>query len=120
MKSTLNRIAVALVITSLATVMVLGKTRKEKVSFASNIKVNGTLVNKGVYDLKFDEKSEELSIIKGDKVIARATTSVRKRDSKARRFELRSAKSGDETELVSVTFDGMDHDLLINNSQASR
>ncbi len=120
MKSILNRIAVALVITSLASVMVLGKARKEKVTFDRNIKVNGTLVNKGVYDLKFDEKTEELSIMKGSKVIARAKTTGRKRDGKARRFELRSASSGDETELTSVTFDGMDHDLLINNSQASR
>ena len=120
MKSILNRIAVALVITSLASVMVLGKARKEKVTFDSNIKVNGTLVNKGVYDLKFDEKTEELSIMKGSKVIARTTTTVGKRDGKAARFELRSSRNGDETELTSVTFAGMDHNLLINNSPASR
>jgi hypothetical protein len=120
MKSILNRLAVAFVIASLTAVMVLGKSRKETVTFESNIKVNGTLVNKGVYDVKFDDKTQELSITKGSKVIARTVTTVGKRDGKARRLELRSTGSGDQKELISVTFGGMDHDLLINNSQASR
>lgn len=120
MKSILNRLAVALVISSLAAVMVLGKSRKETVTFESNIKVNGTLVNKGVYDVKFDDKTQELSIMKGSTVIARATTTVGKRDRKARTFEVRSIGSGDEKELNAVAFGGMDHNLLVNTSQASR
>jgi hypothetical protein len=120
MKSILSRIAIALVITSLTTGMALGLGRKESVTFDTNIKVNGTPVSKGVYDLKYDEKTEELSIVKGKKVIAKVTTTAGKRDGKARRLELRSTGTGDDKELISVTFGGMDHDLIINNSQASR
>jgi hypothetical protein len=120
MKSILNRIAMALLITSLASVAAFAKTNKEKVKLDTNIKVNGTLVNKGVYDLKFDDKTGELSIVKDNKVIARATASAEKRERKARQFALRSAGTGADTQLISVTFAGADHDLVINGTQASR
>jgi len=120
MKSFLNRIAMVLLITSLASVTVFPKTKKATVSFPMNIKVNGTAVSKGVYDLKFDDKTGELTIVKNNKVIARATASVEKRDSKARQFVLRSTGRGDDTQLTGVTFSGADHDLIISGSQASR
>jgi len=120
MKTFINRIAMALLITSLASIAVFAKTTKATVSFPENIKVNGTPVSKGMYDLKFDDKTGELTIGKGGKVIARATVAVGKRDHKAQRFEYRSAGRGDDTQLTSVTFSGADHDLVISGSQASR
>jgi hypothetical protein len=120
MKYFLNRIGLALLITSLATVTVLAKTKKATVTFPTDIKVNGTAVSKGVYDLKFDDKTGELTIVKDNKVIARATASAEKREKKARQFALRSTGSGAEMQLTSVTFSGADHDLIISGSQASR
>ena len=120
MKSLLNRIAIALLVASLSSVIVFAKAMKERVTFPTNIKVNGTVVSKGVYDVKFDDKTGELSIVKDSKVIARATTSVGKRDKKAREFAFRSSGSGDDAQLISVTFAGADHDLVIGGSQASR
>jgi hypothetical protein len=120
MKSLLNRIAIAFLITSLAGISVFAKGKKETVSFPTNMKVNGTVVTKGVYDLKFDDKTGELSIVKDNKVIARATASVEKREAKARKFVLRSAGTGDDIQLTGVTFAGADHDLVISGSQASR
>ncbi len=120
MRSILNRIAMALLVASLAGGIVFGKSKKETVTFQSDIKVNGTVVNKGSYDIKFDEKTEELSIMKGGKVIAKASTTVAKRDRKARTLEVKSNRVGGETELISIAFGGMDHDLVLNNSQASR
>ena len=120
MKSFLNRIAMALLITSLATVTVFPKSKKATVSFPTNLKVNGTVVSKGVYDLKFDDKTGELTIAKDNKVIARATASLEKRESRARKFVLRSAGSGDDTQLTGITFSGADHDVVINSTQATR
>jgi hypothetical protein len=120
MKSFLNRIAIALLVTSLASVSVFAKAKKETVSFPTDIKVNGTLVNKGVYDVRFDDKTGELSIEKNKKVIARATASVEKRENKARTFVLRSSGSGDETLLTGITFAGADHDIVLSGTQASR
>ena len=120
MKSFLNQIAIGLLITSLAGVAAFAKTNKQKVTLDTAMKINGTVVNKGTYDLKFDDATGELSIIKGNKVLARATASAEKRDSKARRFALRSSGSGDELVLTGVTFEGADHDLKLGGTQASR
>ena len=119
MKTILNRITLALLITSLAGVAAFaGKT--EKVNFTTNIKVNGTLVKEGTYDLKFDQATNELSIVKDGKVIAKATTSTAKRERKARSLEVRTSGSGDETQLTSVAFPGSDENLVLSGSQASR
>lgn len=120
MKTLLNRIAFALLMTAVASVSVFPKIKKETVRFPTNIKVNGTLVHKGVYDLKFDDKTGELSIMKGSKVIARATTSAAKRDRKAQTLEIKSTGNGDEVQLIGIAFSGSDQNLVINGSQASR
>jgi hypothetical protein len=119
MKS-LNRIAIALLIASLASVAAFAKTSKKTVNLETAMKLNGTLLNKGVYELKFDDKTGELSMTKDNKVIARATASAEKRDKKARQFFLRSAGVGDELQLTGVTFAGADHDVIVSGTQASR
>ena len=120
MKTILNRIAFALLITSLASIVVFAKTNKKTVSFDTAMKLNGTVVTKGVYDVKFDDQTGELSILKDNKVIARATASAQKRERKARQFALRSAGAGDELQLTGVTFAGADHDVIVSATQASR
>ena len=120
MKTIFNRIALALLLTSLASLSVFAKGKKETVNFLTNIKVNGTLVKEGVYDLKIDEKTGELVVMKGSKVVARATTSTAKRDRKAQTLEIRTTGSGDETQLTSVAFTGSEENLIITGSQASR
>ena len=90
----INRIAVALLIASLASVAAFAKTKSEKVTFIDDIKVNGTLVKKGSYDLKFDDKTGEVTISKNGKVVARANSSMEQRSAKARRFELRYTGRG--------------------------
>ena len=120
MKSLLNRITLAFVIAALSSVVIFAKSKTEKITLADNIKVNGTVVKKGVYDLKFDEQTGELSIMKGGKVIAKASTTAAKREKKATRLELKSTGTGDQAELTSVSFSGMDHDIVIANSQATR
>jgi len=120
MKYFLSRIAIALLLTSLASVTALARVKKEKVTFPTNIKVNGTLVKRGVYDLKFDDKAGELTIVKDGKVIARANASVEKRQKQARQLITRSIGEGDDIQLTRVTFSGADHDVVISGSQASR
>lgn len=120
MKTILNRIAFALLITALASLTVFPKSKSDTVNFPTNVKVNGTLVKQGVYDLKFDDKTGELTIIKSGKVIARATTSTAKRDSKAKTLEFKTSGTGDDTQLTSVAFGGSDENLVLNGTAASR
>lgn len=118
MKSILNRIAIALLVTSLASIAVFAKTKTETIKFVTNIKVNGTLVNKGTYDLKFDDQTNEVTVVKNNKVIARAPVTVEKREQKARAFSF-TLSQGNDKELIGVTFFGADHNVVVRSSQAS-
>ena len=82
-----NRLVVALLLVTLASAAAFAKTRMEKISFTSDVKVNGTLVKSGTYSVAFDEPTGELSIRKDGKVIARTATRLEKRERKARGLE---------------------------------
>ena len=119
MKSVVNKVLVVLMVGALTSVVAFAKTQKQKVTFESDIKVNGTLVKKGSYDVKFDDQTGQLSIIKNGKVVAQAMTRTEQREKKASDFQLRSITNGNEVQLAGVTFGGSDKDVLIANNGAS-
>jgi hypothetical protein len=119
MKSIVNRMLVVLMVGALTGVVALAKVHKHKVTFDSDIKVNGTLVKKGTYDVKFNDETGQLSISKNGKTVAEAMARVEQRTKKASDFQLRSTTSGDETQLIGVTFGGSDKDIVISNSGAT-
>jgi hypothetical protein len=115
----INRMLVILMVGALTSVVALAKTHREKVTFENDIKVNGTLVKKGTYDVKFDDATGQLSFSKNGKVVAQAMTRTEQRAKKAGDFQVRSTTSGDETQLVGVTFGGSNKDILVSNNGAS-
>lgn len=119
MKSIVNKMLVVMMVGALTSVVALAKVHKQKVSFENDIKVNGTLVKKGTYEVKFDDETGQLSLSKQGKVVAEATARTEQRNKKAADFQVRSATSGDETQLVSITFSGSDKDLVITGGGAS-
>jgi hypothetical protein len=119
MKSMMNRMLVVLMVGALTSVVALAKVQKHRVTFDNDIKVNGTLVKKGTYDVKFDDQSGQLTIAKDGKVVAQAMAKLESRAKKANDFQLRSNGSGDDTHLTGVTFGGSDKDVVITNSGAT-
>ena len=119
MKSIVNRMLVVMVVGALTSVVAFAKVHKQRVNFDNDIKVNGTLVKKGSYDLKFDDETGQLSIVKNGKTIAQAMAKTEARQKKANDFQLRSSVNGDETQLIGVTFSGSDKDVMITNGGAS-
>ena len=119
MKSVISKMLAVLMVGALTSVVALAKTQKARATFDSDIKVNGTLVKKGSYDVKFDEETNQLSIIKNGKVVAEAATRLETRSKKANDFQIRSITNGDEVQLAGVTFGGSDKDVMIANSGAS-
>ena len=117
MKSIVNRMVVIMMVAALTSVVALAK--KQKVTFESDIKVNGTLVKKGTYDLKFNDETGQLSIMKGGKVIAEAMARVESRSKKANDFQMRSTLNGDQQQLTGITFGGSDKDVVISNGAGS-
>ena len=119
MKSIVNRMVVVLMVAALTSVVALAKVHKQKVTFESDIKVNGTLVKKGTYDVKFDDESGQLSITKNGKTVAQATAKLEQREKKANDFQLRSTVNGDETNLTGITFGGSDKNVVITSGGSS-
>jgi len=119
MKSIVNRIVVVLMVGALTSVVAFAKVHKHKVTFENDIKVNGTLVKKGTYDVKFDDQTGQLSVVKNGKTVAEAMAKVEPRSKKASDFQLRSTVNGDETQLVGITFGGSDKDVVLSNSGTS-
>jgi hypothetical protein len=119
MKSIVNRVLVVMMVGALTSVVAFAKTQRQRVTFDNDMKVNGTLVKKGTYDIKFDDETGQLSIVKNGKTVAQAMTRVEARVKKANDFQLRSTVNGDETQLVGVTFGGSDKDVLITNGGAA-
>jgi hypothetical protein len=119
MKSIVNRIAVIFLVGALTSVAAFAKVQKHKITFENDTKVNGTLVKKGTYDLKFDDATGQLSIVKNGKEVAQAMAKVQPREKKADDFQVRSSGAGDQAQLIGVTFGGSNQDVIISNNGAS-
>ena len=117
MKTILSRITVLLVVGALSSVVALAKVHKDRITFDTDTKVNDTVVKKGTYQVRFDDESGELKILKNGKVIAEAMAKLEQRDTKASAFRMRST-SGDIAQLLGVTFGGQDKEAVITNGAA--
>jgi hypothetical protein len=117
MKRFIKGIFVALVISALASISALagdkGKVEKKIVTFTEDTMVNGTLVKAGDYEVKFDQSTGELSVIKNGKVKAKTTAHYEARTDKAKTTALRTTGSGGNVELKGITFGGSDQDVIV-------
>ena len=123
MKRFMKGFCVALVIGALASFSVLagdkgdkGKVEKKTVAFPEDVMVNGTLVKAGDYEVKFDEVTGELSIIKNGAVKAKTPAHVEPRSDKAKSTALRTIDKGGSSELLGVTFGGSNRDVVVGAS----
>lgn len=119
MKSIMNRMLVVLMVGALTSVAALAKVHKHKVTFDEDIKVGGTMVKRGTYDVKFDDETNQLSISKNGKVVAQAMARLESRAKKANDFQLRSTNKDNEQQLTGVTFGGSDKDVIVVTEGAS-
>lgn len=119
MRFLVKHVFMALLIFALAGVVALGKdpnkTKTKSVTFGSDVTVNGTLVKAGAYDVKFDEQTGDMSIIKNRKVVASASATLRERTKKAHRNEIETRSS----ELVRLTFGGQRQDMVLGSTNAA-
>ena len=119
MKSIVSRMVMVMLVGALTGVVALAKVQKEKVTFENDIKVNGTLVKKGTYEVKFNDETGQLAITKNGKTVVEAMAKLAPREKKAGDFQVRSVVNGDETQLIGVTFGGSDKDVIISNNGAA-
>ncbi len=73
MKKSLHRVAISLVLCILLGSVAQAGGKSKNVTFSQDIKVGDTLVKKGAYVVHFDEKTNELTIRSGKKIVAKTT-----------------------------------------------
>ena len=105
MKRIANRVVALLVVGALTAVFALAKTTEKKVTFIQSLDVNGTLVKKGTYKVTFNDETGELTIRKGDKVVATAQARLEKSNSPYNFYTHAPAEDPAKApNLVSVSF----------------
>ena len=112
-------VMLALAFTAAISVSVFADKDKEKVkkeiTFVDNTTVAGTIVKAGDYELKFDEQTGEMDILRGHKVVAKATAHVEMQSAKATATEYRIVSN----ELIGVTLGGTNKQLVLSSSGVS-
>jgi hypothetical protein len=110
MKQTFTRIAVALVLGALLGTTALAATKSRNVRFDDDVTVNGTLLKKGTYKVVFNDETNELTISRGSKVIAKTTAKLedykKTTAASAPEYKTRTEKEGAALALTSVNLGG--------------
>ena len=119
MKYFVRHLFIGLMIVALAGVMAFGKDKNKiksaSVTFPTDVMVNGTAVKAGDYNVRFNETTGELEILKGGKVVAKTMAHLEDR-ADAPHGTLIHFRDSD---LVSVTFGGDRHDVVVSQSNST-
>jgi acyl dehydratase len=76
MKKRFVNIALALVVSALLSPVAFASVKTQTVTFVTDVKIGETLIKKGTYKAKFDDQSNELTILDGKKVVAKTTATL--------------------------------------------
>jgi hypothetical protein len=95
------------------------KVKKEMVTFAEAVTIDGTVLKAGEYQVTFNEETGELAFLQGGKVKAKTNTRSQDRSNKARETAIRTRSNGGAIELIGVTFGGSNKDVLVGASSSA-
>ena len=100
MKNFVNRFVVLLMVCALTSITALAAGKSKKVTFLTDVTVNGTTIKKGTYKVTFDEKTGELTIADSKTVVAKTNARLEKFAG----IRGTSYVTGNDKELVSIVF----------------
>jgi predicted metal-dependent peptidase len=93
------------------------KTKKKTVEFAQDVMVNGTLLKAGTYDVKFNEETGELNIIKNGKVKATTTAHLEQRSNEAKDTAVLLVNTGGAVaEFKGLALGGSNQNVIVSGS----
>lgn len=117
MKRFMNLFMFAVIVGALFSFSVLagdkGKVEKKTITFPEDVMVNGTLLKAGDYEVKFDDATNELSIIKNGEVKVKTAAHLEARTEKAKNTSLRTIDRNGIASLIGVTFGGSTQDVMV-------
>lgn len=116
MRSSVTRILLVVVVVAMASIVALAKKERKTVTFPSEMKINGTVVKAGTYDVVFDRDGGQLSVLKNGKVLATTSARTEARDRKAKTTEVVSLNGSDGPSLVKIAFGGSKENIVVGQS----
>ena len=101
--------------------LVFAGGKGKKIEFPRDVVVNGTEVKKGKYNVQFDEKTNEVIIWQGDKLIAKsnAQKNIHKNNHKNIVTEILVVKQGEKSFLKRLSVAGEQEDILLDMKNLS-
>jgi hypothetical protein len=117
-----NQLVVMILVGAIASGVALAKVIKKEVTFAQPVVVNGTLVKSGTYNAVFDDQTNELSIVKGRKVVARAPAQLEKRLVRDNGVYVTRDTPGDASTavLMNVTLNESTRATIVNSGDSAQ
>jgi ethanolamine utilization cobalamin adenosyltransferase len=94
--------------------LAFASNKDKKVEFTRDVIVNGTEVKKGKYQVKFDDKTNEMTVWHGDKLIAKANAHIGSRKTKAISTEILVVKQNNNSVLKGIILEGDEETILVN------
>jgi len=119
MQKLASRILTMAMVLVMASIIALADGKKDSVTFPRDIMVNGTLVKAGTYNVKYDEKSGEVSISNGKKVVAKTMGHPESLEHRAANTEVQSSTKDDKDVLTAITFGGDNHKILLGEGDGA-
>jgi hypothetical protein len=115
-----NRLVLTVLTVGIVSGAALAKEIKKEVTFSQPVVVNGTVVKSGTYSAVFDDQTNELTIVKGKKVIASAPAQLEKREEKDRAVYV-TRDNGDSSDpiLISITLKDGNQATIANSGNAN-
>ena len=117
-KMLMTLVAMALVTTGLT--MVEAKDRSKTITFINDVMVNGTLVGKGTYDIRFDSETNEVAVISKGRQIATTRVEVRLTDRKNLHNSAGYVERDNTRVLTTLSFEGDKRILLVNPASGTQ
>src|SRR5215831_16385546 len=104
MKRMTSRIMVGLAVIAATCVIALADRKSDTVTFTNNVTLGGATIKAGTYKVQFDYKTNELSIINGNKALATATGRVDFFFNDTATTEVETSSRDNTNVVTSVTF----------------
>ncbi len=114
----INRLVVLFLIGAVTSSVAFAETIKKEITFSQPVVVNGTVVKKGTYVAVFDDQSNELTITKGGKEIAKAPARLEKQDGKSNALFVSREEVG-QMVLETVVFKGNNRATITGEGKAT-
>lgn len=117
-----NQLVGLVLISSIAGSVAFAKEMKKEVTFAQPVMVNGTLVKRGSYEAVFNDQTNQLSIVKGRKVVASAPAQIEKRETRDHATYITGQNEGDSNNavLLGVVFKNNNQATLVDSGGSAQ